>query len=274
MSSTDKRLVMAATAAAVAIGGVAIYYGIRCTKNSKNANSSVDALSVPTVSKENLIVILDEITNQMSAVVVQLAKLEQKVRQESLAVGTPIPEDQLAAYLMSQFETAMKAVEENVYSKYSCKEEDIQLASEYYAEDPDVAAVVQKLKQLFAVIMGQPLDTVEVPDDLTLEKVVEIMEETMEAMNVAMENTCAELRGQGMSSDENDFQNAVNQIYIKRAEEATSRVHEERGITRHVLQAAMIKYQQDPIFLRRMGELQAEQNERFQAAATQLGNCP
>merc|ERR1719297_702969 len=133
----------------------------------------------------------------MSQIVIQLAKIEQKVRQESVAAGKDIPEESLDAYLMNQFEEAMKAIESQVYKKYKTNEEEVQVATEFYSDDKEVQAVVSKLKQLFRVITGQQEQmepTMDVPDDLTVEKMIEIMEETMEAMNVAMEETCEEVK--------------------------------------------------------------------------------
>lgn len=126
----------------------------------------------------------------------QLAKVEAKVRQESAQSGRPLPEDQLASYLMGQFEEAMKAIEAQVYAKFQTNEEEVKLATEYYEEeeDKDVANAVTKLQDLYRVMTGGGFSDVEVPEDLTLEKFIAIMHETMESLNRAMEEVCLEVK--------------------------------------------------------------------------------
>lgn len=103
----------------------------------------------------------------------QLAKLEAKIRQESSQNGRSLPEDQLASYLMGQFEEAMKAIESQVYAKFQTTEDEVKVATEYFEEeeDKDVANAVAKLQELYRVMTGGGFSDVEVPADLTLTKV-------------------------------------------------------------------------------------------------------
>lgn len=103
----------------------------------------------------------------------QLAKLEAKIRQESSQNGRSLPEDQLASYLMGQFEEAMKAIESQVYAKFQTTEDEVKVATEYFEEeeDKDVANAVTKLQELYRVMTGGGFSDVEVPADLTLTKV-------------------------------------------------------------------------------------------------------
>lgn len=103
----------------------------------------------------------------------QLAKLEAKIRQESSQNGRSLPEDQLASYLMGQFEEAMKAIESQVYAKFQTTEDEVKIATEFFEEeeDADVANAVAKLQELYRVMTGGGFSDVEVPADLTLNKV-------------------------------------------------------------------------------------------------------
>jgi hypothetical protein len=196
----------------------------------------------------------------------QLAKLEAKIRQESSQNGRSLPEDQLASYLMGQFEEAMKAIEAQVYAKYQTTEDEVKVATEFYEEeeDKDVANAVAKLQELYRVMTGGGFSDVEVPADLTLNKFIDIMQETMESLNVAMEEVCLEVK----ELDPENKEEAINQRYVKRADNLSAEIHAKHGLTREVLQAAMMKYQQEPAFLMAMTELQQQQAERFAAAAS------
>uniref|UniRef100_K3X0W0 Uncharacterized protein n=1 Tax=Globisporangium ultimum (strain ATCC 200006 / CBS 805.95 / DAOM BR144) TaxID=431595 RepID=K3X0W0_GLOUD len=252
-----------------AIAAVVLFLALRGAgkKSSKksDSNSEDDVREVPNLHKEQLLSILETICAQMGQVVMQLAKLEAKIRQESSQNGRSLPEDQLASYLMGQFEEAMKAIESQVYAKFQTTEDEVKVATEYFEEeeDKDVATAVAKLQELYRVMTGGGFSDVEVPADLTLTKFIAIMQETMESLNVAMEEVCLEVK----ELDPENKEDAINQRYVKRAETLSAEIHAQHGLTREVLQAAMMKYQQEPAFLMAMTELQQQQAERFAAAA-------
>ncbi|ETW10126.1 hypothetical protein H310_00500 [Aphanomyces invadans] len=283
MSYLSKPLVIGAVTASVIAALFFIYQSQNGKPSSKNATTSKEAsseaadasssavsnASLPSLPKDQLLAILGVISTQMGQVVMSLAAIEQKIRQESSQSGRRLPEDQLAAYLMGQFEEAMKAIESQVYTKYNTSEQDVTVASDYYEsiEDPEVHAELRKLRELHNLITGSGAVDVEVPEDLTLEKFLVIMEETMESLNVAMEEVCQEVK----LLDPVDKEEAINQRYVKKADQLSNQIHQEHGLSREVLQAAMMKYQQEAAFLTRMAELQRIQAERFAAAGSIFG---
>ncbi|GLE01922.1 hypothetical protein PINS_up010760 [Pythium insidiosum] len=270
MAQWSKPVIIGA-ASAIAAAALLIF---ALSKNSSKSNESAktekkaeDAVrEVPNLHKDQLLSILDTICSQMGQIVMQLAKLEAKIRQESSQSGRVLPEDQLASYLMGQFEEAMKAIESQVYAKFQTTEDEVKIATEYYEEqeDKDIANAVTKLQDLYRVMTGGGFSDVEVPEDLTLEKFIAIMHETMESLNVAMEEVCLEVKELNPDNKED----AINQRYVKRADALSTEIHAKHGLTREVLQAAMMKYQQEPAFLMAMTELQQQQAERFAAAAS------
>lgn len=268
MAQWSKPVILGASAlAAAAVLFFALHKsGKKTASTDKKAAHDDGVREVPNLHKDQLLSILETICSQMGQVVMQLAKLEAKIRQESSQSGRALPEDQLASYLMGQFEEAMKAIESQVYAKFQTTEDEVKIATEYYEEeeDKDVAAAVTKLQDLYRVMTGGGFSDVEVPEDLTLEKFVSIMHETMESLNVAMEEVCLEVKELNPDNKED----AINQRYVKRADALSAEIHAKHGLTREVLQAAMMKYQQEPAFLMAMTELQQQQAERFAAAAS------
>ncbi|CAK4661944.1 hypothetical protein LEN26_001449 [Aphanomyces euteiches] len=283
MSYLSKPLVIGAIAASVLAAIFFVYQSKSSQSTSKSSSASKESTeqgaeeskaassnaAVPSLPKDQLLAILGVISTQMGQVVMSLAAIEQKIRQESAQSGRRLPEDQLAAYLMGQFEEAMKAIESQVYSKYNTTEQDVTVASDYYEsiEDPEVHAELRKLRELHNLITGAGSLDVEIPEDLTLEKFLSIMEETMESLNVAMEEVCQEVK----LLDPVDKEEAINQRYVKKADQLSNDIHQHHGLSREVLQAAMMKYQQEPAFLTRMAELQRVQAERFAAAGSIFG---
>ncbi len=55
---------------------------------------------------------------------------------------------------------------------------------------------------------------------------------------------------------------------MKLADARSTEIHAKYGLTREILHAAMMKYQQEPSFLMALTELQQTQAERFAAAAS------
>ncbi|EGZ21494.1 hypothetical protein PHYSODRAFT_313662 [Phytophthora sojae] len=267
MVQVSKPLVIAGVSAvaAAALLAFALVRGNSSSDAKKQAQQEDGVREVPNLHKEQLLSILETICTQMGQVVMQLAKLEAKIRQESSQSGRSLPEDQLASYLMGQFEEAMKAIESQVYAKFQTTEDEVKVATEYFEEDgdKDVANAVAKLQELYRVMTGGGFSDVEVPAELTLTKFIEIMQETMESLNVAMEEVCLEVKELNPDNKEE----AINQRYVKRADNLSAEIHAKHGLTREVLQAAMMKYQQEPAFLMAMTELQQQQAERFAAAA-------
>ncbi|CAI5741447.1 unnamed protein product [Peronospora destructor] len=267
MVQVSKPLVIAGISAiaAVALVIIALTRNKSSTGSKKTKQDDIGVREMPNLHKEQLLSILETICTQMGQVVMQLAKLEAKIRQESSQSGRSLPEDQLASYLMGQFEEAMKAIEAQVYAKFQTTEEEVKIATEYFEEDDDkdVANAVAKLQELYRVMTGGGFSDVEVPAELTLTKFIEIMQETMESLNVAMEEVCLEVK----EFNPDNKEEAINQRYVKRADNLSAEIHAKHGLTREVLQAAMMKYQQEPAFLMAMTELQQQQAERFAAAA-------
>lgn len=269
MAQWSKPVIIGTASAIAAAAFVLFALSKKCSKSSssdKKESSDDGVREVPNLHKDQLLSILETICSQMGQVVMQLAKLEAKIRQESSQSGRALPEDQLASYLMGQFEEAMKAIESQVYAKFQTTEDEVKIATEYYEEeeDKDVANAVTKLQDLYRVMTGGGFSDVEVPSDLSLEKFVAIMHETMESLNIAMEEVCLEVKELNPDNKED----AINQRYVKRADALSAEIHAKHGLTREVLQAAMMQYQQEPAFLMAMTELQQQQAERFAAAAS------
>ena len=285
-SSSSKRVLIAASISAVAAATAALYYSY-IKSNKKNNLQAPDvkeeqsSSSTPSISAETSAKILEEIIVSMSNVMMQLAKIEQKVREESSASGTPLPEDQLAQYLSQNFEESLKSVSSTVYAKHKVTEESVQEACEYYVgKVPAVHNSMVKLQQMIMVATGQPLSTAEgmntpqvgadgeIPDDIELGALLKIVEETFETMACTMEATCQALIQEQVPKTQMSME--LQTRYTKLADEATVKIFESHGVTREAFHNATIKYGNDPEFLQKMQEFQEKQASRFRVATESL----
>jgi hypothetical protein len=71
----------------------------------------------------------------------------------------------------------MADVEKRVYIENGTTEDQVRVATEYYAEDPDFKATLSKLKKIFNAVTGQPPDDVDLPDHITPETTIQAMSE-------------------------------------------------------------------------------------------------
>jgi hypothetical protein len=224
-------------------------------KSSKKSKKAKSALT-----REKLISLFSDITRSMQAVVMQLAQMEQAIKSQS-----NVPEEELATYMMQQFEQAMKTVENNVYAKYSTTEAEVQELAKTFEDDAEFKAVVGKLQKLYAAIAGQQLVEAEVPEHLTMQKMVTIMEKLFEGMTQAMEEIVGGVRQEhGADASKELIGKAISDQYNERVVSIRNAINKEYGISQEVLQAGMLKYQGEAEFATRMEELTQTQKEKLE----------
>mmetsp|Transcript_15516 Transcript_15516/g.30043 ORF Transcript_15516/g.30043 Transcript_15516/m.30043 type:complete len:241 (-) Transcript_15516:1267-1989(-) len=182
--------------------------------------------------KETMIKIFERITGMMQVVVMNLAEHEQKVRMSAQSRGKEISHEEMEQYLMSQFRQAMAEVEQTVYRENNTTEDEVRQATAFYEDDEDFNKTLNKLKRLFKAVTGQQQTQLpEVPEDFTMEKVLAIMSETMEGVNVVLETIHNELKETGLTPESNDFKSELQQRYLERVPHVRNEVHNKHGVS-------------------------------------------
>jgi len=283
-SVNENKKMIVSTAVGVLAAGVAAYAYYHHTSMSKTKTSSSSSMMMSkkakedserhlSLTKEQTVQVIDEIVLHMSNVMMQLAKIEQKVRQESTQTGTSVPEDQLALYLAQNFEGSLKQISEQVYTKHQTTEEEVEDAVKVYGEDENVRGSMFKLQQIIAVATGQPIESVKAadgstPEDIPLEKLMTIVEDTFDIMAQTMEETCEGILAEKI--DKSKVGETLQTRYTQKADEQTLKIFEKYGISREAFHNATIKHGQDPEFLKKMQVLQERQAIRFKNATAAL----
>lgn len=262
-------MALAATAAAT-LGAALLLWRRSASKSAAAAPADgiPEAGSTPETSqvgREKLIRIFQEITNSMQQVMVKLAQIEQQLKMNARQQGKEISDADLHQYLMKQFEDAMNRVEQSVYQRNNTTEAEVQQAAEVFAEDAEFKTAVETLKSLFKVFTGQTSegDLAKVPERLDIDLVLSIMEETMDGMSDAMEESFAELKEGGMAEGSQEFNTKLQTLYTQRIAVVRADVQEKYDIKQAELHAGVIKYQSQQRFQEKMYELTKRQKERF-----------
>jgi len=188
----------------------------------------------------------------------------------SQASGKQITNAEMEQYLMSQFRSAMSAVEEQVYQELHTNEEEVRAATEFYKDDEDFKRTLNKLKTLFKAVTGQQqTELVEVPEHLTMKKTLDIMSEIMVGINEQVERIHEELTGKGLSPESDDFKKELQERYMEGVGVLRTSVHEKHEVNEDLLHAAVIKYQQDEEFQRTLLEISNKHRARLEKVGFQ-----
>ncbi|DAZ97068.1 TPA: hypothetical protein N0F65_001252 [Lagenidium giganteum] len=275
------------TAASVAIVVVALHVAITRKHSPHDDPPHIQPLdfakpkelitpSPPQLTKQHVLRILDDISRRMTHVVSQLTDFEARIREEAVQSGRIFTGEELAEYLAEQFEQAMVTVEREVYATFRTTESEVNYAIRKFQseQDTEVLDALARTQELHRAMSGGNYSDVEIPGDLTLSKVksifwwnmllVLVMEETMEALNVAMEQVCLEVAALCVD----DKEEAIGERYGKRADDVSLKIQKKYGLSRLVLQAAIAKFQHDARFMNAMSALQQEQADRFAVASS------
>ncbi len=78
---------------------------------------------------------------------------------------------------MVQFKQVMGDVEKKVYEEHETTEEEVRAATEFFKNNADFQKSLNRLKNLFKSVSGQPNEITSVPDYVSMEKTLLIMAE-------------------------------------------------------------------------------------------------
>ena len=163
------------------------------------------------------------------------------------AQNAQIPQQVLAQHLTEHFETQLKAYQSEVFEFHGYDDDDVEEAVEYYekAKHEGVCDAVNQLRQLYINVGGSV--ELDIPEELTVEKMCQIYEEYMGAVVSAQAAFTAHLhvikaKGTSVKSCELD---ATRHAFLQEKVHAMLRTH---GISILIFQAAIEKYNNHPRF--------------------------
>ena len=159
---------------ALALTGAAAYYLYG------PAEDDDDADDLPTVTPSECVQIMEKITAIMTQ---QINTLMRKIQ----AQGAQIPQQMLQSYLIEHFETQLKEVQSVVFREFGKDEDEVEHACAYYeakeTRDDKVVEACNNLRSLYTNVGGRV--ELDLPEDLTVEKMCIIFEEYMAAVQAA-----------------------------------------------------------------------------------------
>jgi len=226
---------LVATTALAAAGAAAFYlYG--------GQDDDDDVSEMPQVSRDECVAIFEKITAIMTQ---QINTLMRKIQ----AQGAQIPQQMLQSYLVEHFETQLKEVQSVVFKEYGYDVEDVEQACSYYeavaTRDEGVCDACNALRQLYTNVGGRV--DLDLPEDLTVEKMCEVFEEYMSAVQgaqVAFSQHLAQLKERGAQVTTQQ----LNETRQHLMQQQVIIVLKKHGLTNLLWVAALEKYTDHPVF--------------------------
>jgi hypothetical protein len=277
MSSTSSSKVIIAALAVAVVTGVAVLYLATSQNSKKKVSKEVTVEDVddnnagqgdvegeeeeaPKLSKAALIKVFQQITAQMERVILRISQLEQQILQKAQQEDQEVDQNELRESMMAEFTSAMKEVEARVYEHLGVTEAEVEQATNYFNDDADFQAVLKTLRRKYSLFTGQGVE--EVPDFVTMELIMDVMSETMQKMTAAMEEVFNQTKAE-MNVGTEAFAQTLQQRYVEKIGVLRQKVQKKYNIDQDLLQAGVIKYQNNPEFQRKMVELTTEQSEAY-----------
>lgn len=226
---------------------------------SGSANTTANASGE--LSREHLVAMFKDIVADMDALIFQLARREHQLRNKN------VDKQSLLSELSQAYQESMTHIQHKAFAKYETTEQMAEQAVVKYESDPDFQQVRARMDLINNALMGgvpppDPEQLAKQPDWLTVEKVIEIFTDMMEAMTQSMVESVEEVKAK--HTDGPPPSEEVNQRYLEKITKVKDSVLLRYKLDEKMLDVAMLKYANDPTLANVMIELQTKQEKQFQ----------
>jgi len=238
---------LALGAAAAALAGAAFFASRR-----RDASGDDDVDELPACSRDEVVAIFTKLHTLMNA---SVATLMRKIN----AQNAQIPQAMLAQYLVEHFEATLREYSAQVFAEFGYDEDEVEEAAAFYEADGDarddgVVDACNALRQLY-INVGGSVD-LDLPDDLTVDKMCAVFEEYMGAVVAAQAAFTAHLhalkaRGAQVTTAE------LNETRQAKMQEQVGVVLKKHGLSNLVFQAAIEKFNSHPTFQAKIAAVKA-----------------
>jgi len=244
--------------ATLAGAAVACSLAMRRQKRSvlEEVEDAEEVEELPEVPPEKVVAIFGKLCSAMNANISQ-------VMRRINAQGGQVPQAMLAQYLVEHFETQLQELQAVVFREFEVAEEDLEYAVDYYEgsggapRDAAVVDAVNQLRQLY-VHVGGSLD-LELPADLTVEKMCVVFEEYMAAVveaQTAFTQQLQTLKAKGGTVSPAQLSEARQ----AKMQEKISVVLNKHNLNNLLFQAAIEKFNDHPAFQAKIAAVKASES--------------
>ena len=226
----------------------------------KESDITVQATPSDIISKTELLAVFGDLCLTAENLIKTLDEMEQQLRSRAAQTSQMIPEQQLKQELAQSFHMNFNKAQKDTLNRSNQSEEALQVSVEYFKDDTDVVKIVKRFKNLSSKY-GPPPNLPEVPESLTITTLIKILEETMNQANAALVAASKEVRSANPHASREGVLQVVQQRTADQIKEIETAIHAKYGFARELIQAAVVKFQTEEIFLKRLQEITQEQQD-------------
>lgn len=230
--------------------------------DSDNTANTHEVITPPAgmLSKDTLLAVFGDLCLTAENLIKTLNEMEQQLRQRAAQTSQMIPEQQLNQELAQSFHMNFNKAQKDTLKRFGLEEASLQSAVEFYKGESDVVLIVKRFKDISSKY-GPPPKLPEVPVSLTIDTLIQILEETMHKANDALVSVSKDVRTDNPHASREGILQVVQQRTADQIKEIEAKIHAKYGYARELIQAAVVKFQTDEKFLKRLQEITQEQQE-------------
>ena len=230
-----------------------------CLTGKDDSDQEKSANNDPTIiPKARLISLFKELCASQENVLDTLEDMKKQIKARSNATGNDISDDHLQKELCQSFHMNFKKIESEALSRHNINEPDLHASIDAYKDDKEFTELFQKFKALSSTYGPAP-DLPTVPDTLTIHRLLSILEETMHSANELLVTVSKDVKDKNPDSSKETILQIVQQRTFEKIKTIESNVHAKYGYTREIIQGAVVKFQSDEVFLKRLQEITQQQ---------------
>ncbi|RLN54741.1 hypothetical protein BBJ29_008854 [Phytophthora kernoviae] len=249
--------------AGVAIVGALVGVGKMWWDASSSSSQTMGPQAFQEIPQVEIVLFFSELTAEVTNLFKQLPEIENAVRQYLKENNHELSEAEFKQAILGQLYQMMEGLEQQVVAKRQWSRESLEFALEKYAQDPEILKLQEDLNKLMQTVFPAP-ESVEVPEDLTADKTLEILKEMVASMETAMKDMLAHARGEGIT-DARKAMEEFQGLYLEHVEQMTQAQMKANGISQQVFTAALQKYHtESEQFRQQVEQIYAAQAKIFQ----------
>ncbi|GMF15164.1 unnamed protein product [Phytophthora lilii] len=217
--------------AGIAIVGALIGVG-KMWWDASSPSGAVEPPAFQEIPQEEIALFFSELTAAVKDLFKQLPEIENAVRKYLKENNHELSDAEFKQAILSQLYQMMESIEQQIVAKRQWSRQSLEFALEKYAQDAEILKLQEDLNNLMQTVFPAP-EAVEIPEDLTADKMLEILKEMVAGMEKAMSDMLAHARAEGI----NDVQKAMEEfqhLYVEHVEQMTQAQMKAHGISQQV----------------------------------------
>ncbi|GLD91563.1 hypothetical protein PINS_up000096 [Pythium insidiosum] len=211
------------------------------------------------IARDDLAQFFEELKASVQELFSQLPQIDEQFRKHLKSQNIEVGEEEYKQALQQQLFEVLQNIEQQVVGARGWSSDSFAHALELYGEDEVIARLQKELGELMQSVFPAP----ELPEHLTPEKVLVILEALVVGMEKAMRSMLDHARNEGIT-DPTKALEEFQQIYLDQVQQLTFEEMKKHDIPADLFNIALQKFHgENPEFRRKVEALYAQQAAAF-----------